>query len=224
MLSFAVLAHIAKGQRLDPLITYLIVINIVTAVAFVVDFLLCLRFPKLEDSAANSLIMDAFPIAGGAFGMLLALFVLTGLVGGHRMNKENVAWWFLAIVCAVVWGIIACARLGLVSPNASIDGLTTGWDLDKLRVLGIYLLVINVVTFVAFVHDKHVAEQGNDPRSRVPESVLLGLCLAGGSAGGMLAMHVVRHKTRRWYFRWGLPVFIVLHVALMLFAHQCGAI
>ena len=79
---------------LDPFFQYLVVINVVTFLAFSVDFFLCMRNPALDDSTANSLILDIFPIAGGAAGMLVALFVFTGLISKHRMNKNDIAWWF----------------------------------------------------------------------------------------------------------------------------------
>ncbi len=69
-----------------------------------------------------------------------------------------------------------------------------GWNIDKLKVLGIYLVIINVVTFVTFAWDKHVAATGNDVSKRVPEAHLLALSLVGGSVGGLLAMYTVRPR------------------------------
>jgi uncharacterized membrane protein YsdA (DUF1294 family) len=183
-----------------------------------------MRWPAVDDSVANSIIMDVCPIAGGALGMLLALFVITGTGRGHRMNKDNIAWWFLAIVCLIEWGLVASVRFGLVTLDVSIASLTTGWNLARLKVLGIYLAVVNVVTFVAFAWDKHVAATGNDYRRRSPEARLLGLSLIGGAVGGLLAMSIVRHKTQKWYFVWGLPMFIVLDLAVIFCAHMSGLI
>ena len=73
-----------------------------------------------------------------------------------------------------------------------------------------------------FAWDKHVARTGNARRRRAPEARLLGLCLIGGSLGGMLAMYAVRHKTRKWHFVWGLPAFLVLDVAVVPYAHLSG--
>jgi uncharacterized membrane protein YsdA (DUF1294 family) len=75
-----------------------------------------------------------------------------------------------------------------------------------------------------FAWDKHVAASGNDHNHRIPEARLLGLSLIGGAVGGLLAMHVVRHKTQKWYFVWGLPLFIVLDLAIILYAHMSGLI
>ena len=140
------------------------------------------------------------------------------------MNKDNVAWWFLAIVCLIVCGLIAAVHFGLVTLDMSIAGLATGWNLARLKVLGIYLAVANAITFVAFAWDKHVAASGNDYKHRAPEARLLGLCLAGGAVGGLLAMNIVRHKTQKWYFVWGLPLFIVLDLVVILCAHMSGLV
>ncbi len=207
---------------MDPFLLYLIVVNAVTFLAFALDFFLCTRFPQLEDCAANALVLDVFPLAGGALGMIVALFVFTGQLPGRRMNKENIAWWFLAIACLIAWGLVACVALGLVRLNDPGEGLLAGWDLGRLKVLGIYLAVVNLVTAVAFVWDKHVAASGNDHAKRVPEVRLLALSLVGGSVGGLIAMRAVRHKTRKWYFVWGLPVFLLLDAALIVFAHLAG--
>ncbi|WP_165044239.1 DUF1294 domain-containing protein [Adlercreutzia sp. ZJ138] len=209
---------------MDPFLQYLIVINVVAFVAFAIDFFLCMRIPTLDDSAANSLIVCVFPIAGGAVGALIALFIFTGLISRHRMNKDNIAWWFLSIVCLVVWGLFVAVRYGLVTLDAGIGGIFAGWDMVKLRLLGIYLVLINVVTFIFFAWDKHVAKSDNDHRRRTPEARLLGLCLIGGSVGGLIAMRAVRHKTKKWYFVLGLPFFIVLDVVVVVYAHMAGLI
>ncbi|MBR2834490.1 MAG: DUF1294 domain-containing protein [Coriobacteriales bacterium] len=93
-----------------------------------------------------------------------------------------------------------------------------------MHLLFLYLIVINVITFMIFVWDKHVAANGNDVKKRVPEAYLLGLCLIGGSVGGMLAMYTVRHKTKKWYFVWGLPFFIILDFAVVVVMQMCGLI
>lgn len=206
----------------DSLLVYLAVINVVTFLALVVDFFLCARNPALQDTVANAMFPVVLAAAGGAVGMLVALFVFTRLLSEHRMNKENVAWWFEAIVCLIVWAVVVAVRFGFLSLDTSIGAIFMGWDLGKLKVLGIFLAVINVVTFIAFAWDKHVAASGNDHDKRVPEAHLLALCLLGGSIGGMVAMYSVRHKTRKPYFVWGLPIFLVLDIGLIALAHMGG--
>lgn len=74
----------------------------------------------------------------------------------------------------------------------------------------VYLAVVNVVTFVGFCIDKRRAVWG---AYRIPERTLLALSFAGGALGGLVAMRFARHKTRKWYFAWGLPLFLLLQIA-----------
>ena len=45
---------------------------------------------------------------------------------------------------------------------------------------------------------------------------MLGLSLAGGALGGMLAMDLCRHKVNKKRFRVGLPLMLIPHLALLL--------
>ena len=207
---------------MDPLLRYLIIANVVSLVAVAVDYLLCRAFPALDHTKANSLVLCVFPIAGGAVGMLIGLFALGGIGRGHRMNKGNIAWWFVAIVCLIVWGLVAAVHFGLVTLDAGANRMLAGWDTSRLKALGIYLTAVNIVAFIVFAWDKHVASSGNDPRRRAPEARLLGISLIGGAVGGMAAMYALGHKTRKWYFVWGLPLFLVLDAVLVLYAHMSG--
>lgn len=57
----------------------------------------------------------------------------------------------------------------------------------------IYLAIINVITFVVYGLDKWNAKQS---KWRIRESTLLGLAAIGGSIGALLAMKILRHKTK----------------------------
>lgn len=82
--------------------------------------------------------------------------------------------------------------------------------MDEL--LYFYLAVMNVAAFVMMGADKCRARKG---RWRIPEKALFAAALAGGSAGAVLGMQIFRHKTRHWYFVWGMPA--ILAVQLVLF-------
>ena len=51
---------------------------------------------------------------------------------------------------------------------------------------------------------------------RVRERTFFLLALLGGALGGVAGMRVFRHKTRHWYFRYGLPTILALQGALAL--------
>lgn len=78
----------------------------------------------------------------------------------------------------------------------------------------VYLAVLNLVTFCLYGADKRRAKKG---QWRIPEKTLLILPLLGGSVGGILGMAVFHHKTRHWYFRFGLPAMFFLQAALAVY-------
>ena len=52
--------------------------------------------------------------------------------------------------------------------------------------------------------------------SDVREKKLIILALIGGSIGAMIGMTVFQHKTRKWYFRLGIPLILGIQVSLVL--------
>jgi uncharacterized membrane protein YsdA (DUF1294 family) len=75
-----------------------------------------------------------------------------------------------------------------------------------------YLVAVNAVTFLFYAWDKRAAVSAG---RRVPEVSLLVMGLLGGSAGGLLARHLLRHKTVKVRFRrafWGI---VVLQIAAL---------
>lgn len=80
-----------------------------------------------------------------------------------------------------------------------------------MTLLLIYLVVVNVATFVVYGIDKLKARRG---RWRVPEATLLTLAAVGGSIGAWCGMRVWRHKTRHAKFRYGVPAIIIAQIAL----------
>lgn len=79
------------------------------------------------------------------------------------------------------------------------------------RILIAYLVLINVVAFVAFGVDKWKAQRG---AWRIPELTLLLLAALGGSVGAWLGMRVWRHKTQHLKFLLGIPAIFVLQILL----------
>ena len=52
---------------------------------------------------------------------------------------------------------------------------------------------------------------------RISEKALFSWALAGGSFGTIAGMYAFRHKTRHWYFKYGLPVILLVQAVLMSF-------
>lgn len=75
--------------------------------------------------------------------------------------------------------------------------------------LGLYLIVINMITWQLFFAGKRRAEQGRD---RIPERTLLWCAAIGGSPGAKYAQRRVRHKTRKQPFKIYLNLILVAQV------------
>lgn len=94
------------------------------------------------------------------------------------------------------------------------DNLQKEWNDIKMTIhssLMLYLIIINVITFVIFGVDKYKAIR---QEWRIRESTLLGLALIGGSIGGWLAMYIFHHKTKKVKFFVGIPVILVIQIAV----------
>lgn len=73
---------------------------------------------------------------------------------------------------------------------------------------------MNIVGFAIMGIDKRKAIKRT---FRIPEATLFIVALIGGSIGSILGMHVFRHKTRHWYFVFGMPAILVVQIALLVF-------
>ena len=74
------------------------------------------------------------------------------------------------------------------------------------------IFIINIITFFVYGLDKLKAV---NHWWRIPEWVLLGLAVAGGSVGAYLGMQVFRHKTLKPLFRFGVPMIILVQAAVV---------
>ena len=86
-----------------------------------------------------------------------------------------------------------------------------GWT-----VLLVWLAVINLLTFIVYGADKRRARK---VKWRVPEKTLFLLPLLGGSIGALLGMRVFHHKTKHWYFVWGIPAILLAQIALAVWIY-----
>ena len=84
---------------------------------------------------------------------------------------------------------------------------------DILKYFIIYLIVINLIAFLAMLIDKKKAKYG---KWRIPEQTLLILAIIGGSIGAIAGMYVFRHKTKKLRFSVGFPVILILQIILLI--------
>lgn len=66
-----------------------------------------------------------------------------------------------------------------------------------------YLLVINIFGYAVVWLDKRKAQKNV---WRIREKTIFIYALLGGFIGVWLSMQRFRHKTKTWYFVWGIPL------------------
>ncbi|MBR5248481.1 MAG: DUF1294 domain-containing protein [Lachnospiraceae bacterium] len=81
-------------------------------------------------------------------------------------------------------------------------------------ILLIYIGIINLAGFILMGVDKKKAIRN---AWRIPEARLFLYALLGGSPGCILGMYVFRHKTKHWYFVWGMPAILILQIVAACF-------
>ena len=80
-----------------------------------------------------------------------------------------------------------------------------------------YLVLANLWAFALMGFDKRRARRNG---RRVRERTLFLSALLGGSLGTFLGMRVFRHKTKHWYFVWGIPLILLAQAALGVWAFR----
>ena len=83
-----------------------------------------------------------------------------------------------------------------------------------ISIIAGYFAVMNLIGFAIMGIDKRKAVK---KLWRIPEYTFFVVALIGGSIGTIIGMHLFHHKTRHWYFAYGLPVILLLQVALIVF-------
>ena len=77
-----------------------------------------------------------------------------------------------------------------------------------------YLIAINIVTFFLYGIDKYKAKKN---QWRISEATLLTMAAIGGSIGAWAGMRLWHHKTMHKKFKYGIPLIIIMQVALAVY-------
>lgn len=77
----------------------------------------------------------------------------------------------------------------------------------------VYLLLINLISFLLFGYDKMQAKAG---KARIPESNLFLVTLAGGGIGSWIGMKWFRHKTLHMNFVIGIPAIAIIETLIII--------
>lgn len=181
--------------------SYIILINIIGFIFYWIYSKVNKRFIKNISSTMLFLIC----IGGGPLGTVLAI-----LIFDRNTKKQGLSLKVFAFVSLFIELIL------YIIYNKNLDKINLNF-IGFFRVhpyLILYLLVINFLNFLAFFYDKYKAKRED---WRLPNGLLLGLSFVGGSIGGYLAMKLFRHKTKKSYYRIGLPLMVFMHILVLVY-------
>lgn len=82
-----------------------------------------------------------------------------------------------------------------------------------MEIFIIYIAAINIAGFVVMGVDKKRAIRG---AWRISEATLFLTAFLGGALGCTLGMRHFRHKTKHWYFKYGMPAIFVFELLIFL--------
>lgn len=182
--------------------TYIIIINVAGFATYLINML----FNKFTRHTRMDFLIAIISFIGGSLGVLLAI-----LMFDRKFEKDNMLLWVF-IICTFIVQFILLILFKTNNLNKISFDLISFFKTNKILLY--YLILINIITFIAFALDKLKAVLG---KWRLKTITLLGLCFIGGSIGGLLSMHIFRHKTKVNYFTWGIPIILVMQVIVIIF-------
>lgn len=80
-----------------------------------------------------------------------------------------------------------------------------------------YVFIVNLAGFVIIGIDKKRAIRG---AWRISERSLFLTAIIGGSLGCILGMQHFRHKTKHWYFKYGMPAILLIQILLIILFYK----
>jgi len=79
------------------------------------------------------------------------------------------------------------------------------------------LATINIISFFVMVIDKESSRRGHE---RISEGALFFWAAFFGGIGIYLGMFTIHHKTRKWYFYFGIPLMVIQNLCLLFLLYQ----
>lgn len=186
---------------------YLIGVNVLGFILYLINMWL---YDHTEKSNVDKL-LTVVSILGGSAGPLLAI-----LLFDRKSVKQNMMSRVFVVCVFVIQVVLFLMYKG---HHAEVLNFEVWKVFTEHKYVLIYLGIINVVTFIAFAIDKLNAI---GHRTRIRIVTLLGLAFMGGSLGGLSAMYLLHHKTKKDYFTVGIPLIILMQVVVVFYVLNAG--
>lgn len=186
---------------------YLIGINVLGFVLYLINMWL---YDHTAESNVDKL-LTIVSLLGGSAGPLLAI-----LLFDRKSVKQNMMSRVFVVCVFIIQTVFFLMYKG---HHAEVLNFEVWKVFTEHKYVLIYLGIINVVTFIAFAIDKLNAV---GHRTRIRIVTLLGLAFMGGSVGGLLAMYLLHHKTKKDYFTVGIPLIMLMQVVVVFYVLNAG--
>lgn len=182
--------------------TYLIIINLLGFILHTINA----KIKQKKGTVPLNPVLIFLSVAGGAAGVLLSV-----LFFDRKADKENM----MLRVTSLCFLLISVIAFLIYKGQVNDVRHFSFWQVfTQHRFMLWYLAGINLITMIVFGIDKLKAKK---EKERIKISTLLLLSAAGGSVGGLLAMFIFRHKTKKSYFKIGVPLIIVTQIAVIIY-------
>lgn len=210
-MSFTIIYNILNGDEkmisignftLPYAETYLIIVNLLGFILHTVNA----KIKKKKGTMPANPFLILLSIIGGAAGILLSV-----LFFDIKADKENM----MLRVTSICFFIISVIAFLIYKGNVTDVHHFSFWQIfTRHKFLLYYLCGINLLTLIIFGVDKLKAKK---EKERIKITTLLLLSGIGGSIGGLIAMYLFRHKTKKSYFAAGIPIIIITQIALIIY-------
>lgn len=81
-----------------------------------------------------------------------------------------------------------------------------------IKIIIFYAVIINIIGLFSMLIDKRRAIKN---KWRIPEKTLFLIAVIGGSVGSIAGMRLFRHKTKHWYFAYGMPAILIVQLVII---------
>lgn len=145
-------------------------------------------------------------IAGGSAGIIISM-----LLFDRKAEKGNMMSRVFVFSILIIQIVIVLVANGYHKGTFSLPII----DFFRNHMYIVwYLIIANIITFVAYGLDKLFAIEH---MWRIKIVTLLTLAFFGGSIGAILAMYLFRHKINKDYFTVGIPLIILMQIVLLIY-------
>lgn len=182
--------------------TYLIIINLLGFILHSIGA----KIKQKKGTLPMNPVLIVLSVIGGAAGILLSI-----LLFDRKAEKDNMML-RVTTICFLLISVIAF--LIYKGQVTDVHHFSFWQVFTQHKFLLYYLGGINLLTFIFFGVDKLKAKK---EKERIKITTLLILSAVGGSIGGVLAMLIFRHKTKKPYFSLGMPIIIITQIAVIIY-------